>query len=97
MNNKLSKISSFVDSLERNQLSENQQITLTVNHDDFIGGNVMNNKKCTNGAVGACTSSSNYKKCTNGNLACRSSENGKRCTNANLSCIDSINDKRCNE
>jgi len=62
MNLKLLRLESFVDSLETKLLSENQQVTLIVNDEDFMGGG-GSNKNCNN-SVGICQNVPN-KNCIN--------------------------------
>lgn len=79
MESKLAKIQSFVESLEINQLSEKQQMTLVVNSEDVMGGTGQNGKSCSNQT--GCGGSINDKKCINGSGSCSGALNGLKCTN----------------
>lgn len=79
MKNKLEKIQFFVESLEKDQLSERQQTTLVVNPEDVMGGAISNASGCVND--GSCASSINDRKCANAG-GCDGSINGRKCNNA---------------
>ena len=63
MNSKLVKLESFVDSLTKNNLSENQQVTLFINLNNAIGG-ASNPSSCLNTGT-TCANQTNDKSCTN--------------------------------
>jgi len=82
MSSKLAKIQGFVDSLEKNYLSEKQQMTIAVNPEEILGGtgSSMNKKDCMNNSS-ICESSTNKKDCMNGASFCTGTINKSACTN----------------
>ncbi len=78
MKNKLEKIQSFVDSLEKEKLCEKQEVTLVIHHDSEAYGGDGYNGTCLNNDY--CDGSSNTKKCIN-IISCVFSDNRRDCAN----------------
>ncbi|MDR2867945.1 MAG: hypothetical protein LBV46_00185 [Bacteroidales bacterium] len=77
MKNKSEKIQSFVESLEMNQLSEKQQMTLLVNAESSMGGDGSVNGSCVNES--SCAHSVNERHCSNHKDKCQDALNNRRC------------------
>ena len=82
MNNKLSKIASFIEGLPTDEsLQECQSTLLAVNMDSY-GAETINGGDCSNDSYPSCKDSTNEGACTNYNSTCENSSNAYRCTSS---------------
>lgn len=79
---KQQEIENFVNNLEQSYLSNHQMMTLAVNPESVMGGDLSDskNKKCTNSMHG-CGDSVNTQRCKNTSVACSNSTNENICNN----------------
>ncbi len=91
MENKLSRIATFIESLPaEDSVGENQSTLLTTNI-DAIGGVTKNGGNCENSIETNCDNSKNKGNCKNIG-ECADTDNGKDCKNLkNPDCIIGVN------